>query len=92
MTEMVKKIHKMVLDGRRLIVRELAEMVGNSKSAVHHILTKNLVKRKLCARCVPRLLTMEQKQRREDVSIKCSAMFYNSKADFFRRFITMDET
>ena len=41
-TEMVKKIDKMVLDERRLKVRELADMVSFSKSAVHHILTENL--------------------------------------------------
>ena len=64
---MVKKIHKMVLDERRLKVRELADMVGISKSAVHRILTENLDMRKLCARWVPRLLKMKQKQRREDV-------------------------
>ena len=34
-TEMVKKIYKIVLDDRRLDVRELADMVGISKSAVH---------------------------------------------------------
>jgi len=90
--EMVKKIHKMVLDDRRLKVRELADMVGISKSAVHRILTENLDMRKLCARWVPRLLTMEQKQRREDVSIECLAMFHSNKAEFLRRFITMDET
>ena len=37
------------------------------------------------------LLTMKQKQRREDVSIECLAIFYSNKADFLRRFITMDE-
>ena len=89
---MVKKIHKMVLDDRRLKVLELADMVGISKSAVHRILTENLDMRKLCARWVPRLLTMEQKQRREDVSIECLAMFHSNKAEFLRRFITMDET
>jgi histone-lysine N-methyltransferase SETMAR len=62
--EMVTKIHKMVLDDRRLKVRELADMVGISKSAVHRILTENLDMKKLCARWVPRLLTIEQKQRR----------------------------
>ena len=40
--EIVKKIHKMVLDDRRLKVRELADMIGISKSAVHRILTENL--------------------------------------------------
>jgi histone-lysine N-methyltransferase SETMAR len=68
--EMVKKFHKMVLDDRRLKVRELADMAGISKSAIHRILTENLDMRKLCARWVPRLLTMEQKQRREDVSVE----------------------
>ena len=91
-TERVKKIHKMVLGKRRLKVRELADMVGISKSAVHHILTENLDMRKLCARWVPRLLKMEQKQRREDVLIECLEMFNSNKADFLLRCITMDET
>ena len=37
--KVVKKIHKMVLDDRRLKVRELADMVGISKRPVHRILT-----------------------------------------------------
>ena len=90
--EMVKKILKMILDDRRLKVRELADMIGISKSAIHRILTENLNMKKLCARWVPRLLTMEQKQRREDVSIECLAMFRSNKAGFSRQFITMDET
>jgi histone-lysine N-methyltransferase SETMAR len=90
--EMVKKIHKMILDDRRLKVRELADLAGISKSTVHRILTDSLDMRKLCARWVPRLLTMEQKQCREDVSIECLAMFRSNKAEFLRRFITMDET
>lgn len=92
MPEMVKKIHKMALDDRRLKVRKPADMVGISKSAVHRILTEKLDMRKLCARWVPRLLTIEQKQRREDVSIECLAKFHSNKAEFLRRFITMDET
>ena len=49
-TEMVKKILKIVLDDRRLKVRELVDMVGISKSAVHLIFTENLEIRKLCAK------------------------------------------
>ena len=59
--EMVKKIHIMILDVRRIKVRELAGIVGISKSALHRILTESLSMRKLCARWVPRLLTLEQK-------------------------------
>jgi histone-lysine N-methyltransferase SETMAR len=90
--EMVKKFHKMVLDDRRLKVRELADMVGISKSAIHRKLTENVDMKKLCARWVQRLLTMDQKQRREDVSVESLAKFHSNKAEFLRRFITMDET
>lgn len=80
--EMVKKIHKAVLDDRRLKVRELGDIVGISKRAVHRILFENLDMRNLCARWVPRLLTLEQKQCREDVSIEYLAKFHSNKAEF----------
>ena len=44
--------------------------------------------RKLNAAFAP----MEQKQRLEDVSIECLAMFHSNKADLLRRFITMNKT
>ena len=59
--EMVKKIQEMVLDKRQLKVRDLTDMVGISKSAVHRILTENLDMRKLCAKRVLGLYIMEQK-------------------------------
>ena len=74
----MKKIYKIVLDDRRLKVRELADMVGISKSAVNIILIENLNMRKLCARWVPRLLTKEQKVRRENVLIDCLTMFHSN--------------
>ena len=49
-TGIVKKIHKMVLDDRRLKVRELADMVGILESAIHRKLNENLDMRKLYAR------------------------------------------
>ncbi|XP_036347711.1 histone-lysine N-methyltransferase SETMAR-like [Rhagoletis pomonella] len=71
--EMVKKIHKAVMDDRRLKVRELADIVSISKSTVHRILSEDLEMRKLCPRWVPHLLTLDQKQCREEVSIECLA-------------------
>ncbi|XP_036347344.1 histone-lysine N-methyltransferase SETMAR-like [Rhagoletis pomonella] len=71
--EMVKKIHKAVMDDRRLKVRELADIEGISKSTVHRILSEDLEMRKLCPRWVPHLLTLDQKQCREEVSIECLA-------------------
>lgn len=40
--EIGKKIHKLVLNDLRLKGRELADMVGISKSALRRILTENL--------------------------------------------------
>ena len=48
--------------------------------------------RNLYARWVPRLLTMEQQQRREDVLIECLVMFHSNKANFLRGFVTIDES
>ena len=90
--KMVKKIQKMVSDNGRLKVREQASKVSISKDAVHGILTEKLDMRKLCARWVPRFLTMEQKQRCEDVLIECLVMFHSKKADFLRRLITINKT
>ena len=57
-TEMVKKIYKMVLDNRRLKVRELASIIGISKSTVHSILTENLDMRKMFQSSVGRFFTV----------------------------------
>ena len=38
--EMVKKIHKMVLNDRRLKMRQLADMTGIARSAIYRILLK----------------------------------------------------
>ncbi|KYN39218.1 hypothetical protein ALC56_06405 [Trachymyrmex septentrionalis] len=53
--------HRCDRSDRRLQVRELADMVNISKSAVHRILAENLEMRKLCARWVPRLLNNRTK-------------------------------
>jgi len=45
----------------RLSVRMIAEETGLDKSAVHRILTDRLHMRKICARLVPKNLSVEQK-------------------------------
>jgi len=49
---------------RRLSVRMIAEETGLDKSAVHRILTDNLHVRKICAKLVPKNLSVEQKANR----------------------------
>jgi transposase len=58
--EIIQQVHDMVLDDRRMKVREIAETIGISKERVGCILHEELNMKKLCARWVPRLLTADQ--------------------------------
>nr|XP_024214869.1 putative uncharacterized protein FLJ37770 [Halyomorpha halys] len=55
--EFIGKVHKKVMEDRRMKAREIAEAVGMSSERVYHILIKELGMKKLYARWVPRLLT-----------------------------------
>ncbi|KAL7724275.1 hypothetical protein ACLKA6_013699 [Drosophila palustris] len=48
--------------------------------------------RKLCAKWVPRELTVDQKQQRVNDSEQCLKLFNRQRSEFFRRYVTMDET
>uniref|UniRef100_T1H985 Diacylglycerol lipase-alpha n=1 Tax=Rhodnius prolixus TaxID=13249 RepID=T1H985_RHOPR len=90
--EIIDKIHDMVMDDRRVKVREIASAVGISNERVHNILHQHLDMTKLSARWVPRLLTLDQKRNR----VKCCKdglqLFQKNPQDFKRRFVTVDET
>jgi histone-lysine N-methyltransferase SETMAR len=47
--------------------------------------------KKLCARWVPHLLTVDQKRTRMKISEQCLDRFNKNKTDSVRQFITMDE-
>ena len=49
---------------RRLSVRKIAEEMRLNKNAVHRILTEHLHMRKICAKLVPKNLSVEQKANR----------------------------
>ncbi|XP_075151541.1 histone-lysine N-methyltransferase SETMAR-like [Haematobia irritans] len=88
-TEIVAKVH-MVLNDRRIKVREIANVMSNDR--VHLILHEELYMKKLSTRWVPHLLTVDQKRIRMNISQACLDCFKRNKMDFKRRFITVDET
>jgi histone-lysine N-methyltransferase SETMAR len=90
--EIIDKIHDMVMDDKRVKVREFASAVGISSERVHNILHQHLNMRKLSARWVPRLLTVDQKQNRVRCSKDNLQLFQWNPQDFRRRFITVDKT
>ena len=90
--EIIEQVHHMLLDGRRMKVREIAETVSILKECVGYILHEELDMKKRCARWVPHLLTADQKHTSMKISEQRLERFNKNETDFVRRFVTMDET
>lgn len=60
-------------------------MVEISKERVGHIIYEYLGMRKLCAKWIPRLLTIDQKQQLVDDSEQCLKLLNRNKIDFLHR-------
>ena len=86
------KIHKLVMNDRKLKVHELADIVKISDGSVFTILHEHLGNWNLSAKWVPRELTVDQKQQWIDASEGCLALLNRNKMEFYRRYVTMDET
>ena len=89
---MINKIHDIVLNDPKVKVREIAEIVSISTERVVNILHTHLYMRKLCARWVPRLLTIDQKRIRVTIWDQNLAHFNCNPKEFLRQFVTMAET
>ncbi|XP_050527885.1 protein GVQW3-like [Daktulosphaira vitifoliae] len=66
--ENIEKIHKIVLNDRKMKLCQLANVIKISKERIGFILHENLSMKKLCSKWVPCLLTVEQKQQLVDDS------------------------
>ncbi|XP_018307239.1 putative uncharacterized protein FLJ37770 [Mycetomoellerius zeteki] len=77
--EIIDKIHDIVLTDQRVKVRELVEATGISHGTVISILHEQLGMKKLSARWVPRLLTVDHKRDRVTISKQCLEMFQPSR-------------
>jgi hypothetical protein len=77
--ENIQKVHKIILNDRKVKLIEIAETLKILKQRVGHIVHEYLDMRKLCAKWVPRVLTIDQKQQRVDDSEQCLAIFNRNK-------------
>ena len=89
--ENVEKVRELVLEDRRRTIRQLCDMVGISYGVCQEILTQDLNMRRVAAKFVPRLLTVDQKQRRLGVCLELHEMT-DSDRTFLSRIITADES
>jgi hypothetical protein len=79
------------MEDRRLTVREIAINIGISDGSAHAILTDDLGMRRVAAKCMPKLLSCEQKELHLDVAqdmLECA----NGDLDFLKTVITGDES
>ncbi|PNF28257.1 hypothetical protein B7P43_G06641 [Cryptotermes secundus] len=81
----IEQVRTLVMEDHRITVRELAN------ETVHSILTEDLGMRRVFAKFIPKLLTMEQKQCRLEIAqdVLDNA---NSNANFLNTVITGDES
>lgn len=87
----VAAIKALVLENRRMTVRELAMELGISKTQCQVILAEKLEMKRVASRMVPKSLNFFQRERRKMVA---SEMIQNADNDstFMKRIITGDET
>ena len=60
--ENVEKVKEMVINDRRITIREVADDVGISIGSCHAIFSNALGMKRVAAKFVPKLLNFEQKQ------------------------------
>lgn len=90
--ENVEKVEKLIHSNRKVKLQEIADALKLSKGTIFTIAHEHLGMKKLFSKWVPRFLKPEEKQQRMEASQSCLAMFTRNKAEFLRRYITMDET
>ena len=80
-----------MVEDRRLSVRMIEEETGLDRNKVHRILTEHLHMRKICAKLLPKILSVEQKANRLEI---CQDLQGRLKIEpnFLDKVITGDES
>ena len=91
-SENVTRVEQLILDNRRITVREISEAVGISVGSVEDIVHKELQFSKVSARWVPRILTSEQRAKRVEVCNDLLQRYEEEGETFLESILTCDET
>lgn len=90
--EMAEKMRETILLDRRIPVREISAACNVGLASVSKILHQQLHARKVRGKWMPRNLSDEQKAERVKLSCENLAMLEANPTDFWRRYVTVDET
>jgi len=86
----VEIVRALLRSDRRLTVRMIASELNLNHTTVHQILTEELAMKKLCAKFVPKNLTIEQKDNRKDMCLHLLEQIQRDR-NFLKNVITGDE-
>ncbi|XP_037570474.2 uncharacterized protein LOC119452325 [Dermacentor silvarum] len=87
--QVIAEVNAVVMRDRRVTIREIAEEVGITTFSAHPIMVEDLAMKIVAAKFMPKLLTLEQKQLRVEVS-QYMLDSTNSDPDFMNTIITGD--
>jgi len=91
--EIIDQIHELILKGRWISAKSIAEQLGISSEQVGSIIHEDLDKRKLSAKWVTKCLNADQKRQRcQSYEQILDFFFRRHPNDFLSRLVTMDET
>ena len=90
--ENAAKVKEMVMNDRRITIREVADNVGISIGSCHDIFSNVLGMKRVAPKFVPKLLNFEKKKQRRIEVTQESLNEVNDDAELMKRIITGDET
>ncbi|GFW38353.1 histone-lysine N-methyltransferase SETMAR [Trichonephila clavipes] len=91
--DLVNAVDEKIREDRRFTISTLAlEFPNVGRTTLHKVVSEKLKFRKLCARCVPRLLTEEHKLKRMACALDFLDRYHKEGDQFLERIVTGDET
>ena len=90
--ENLDRLRARVLSDRRVSVRMLADELNINTFTIHQMLHEDLGMRKMCAKMVPKLLTLEQKQLRSNICADMLDRIAREGTEWMSTIITGDES
>jgi histone-lysine N-methyltransferase SETMAR len=89
---MIEAVDDLIRENCRISINEIAMEMKISVGSAHTIIEEELHYRKIFSRWIPRRLTPEIKERRQDVCSVLLARYEQEGETFLKRIITRDES
>lgn len=90
--ELTSAVQKLLENDASLTVRTISSQFDIGLPTTHKLLTENLGMERICARWVPKLLSIDDRKKRVNASRSFMKRFKDEGEGFLDRIITMDET